>query len=149
MLQALIVPMELRRELIDHAERESPMEAIGMLGGRGTRAIRVVPLRNRAADPHAFFADPYEQFLAERLFARVGLKIVALYHSHPGGGAHPAPIAARRTCAHIGGPKAACGRSQFSRNVIGCVYLNRSGASPGLRETIRSAGVAVSSPASP
>jgi proteasome lid subunit RPN8/RPN11 len=60
-----------------------------MLGGRGTRAIRVVPLRNRAADPHAFFADPYEQFLAERLFARVGLKIVALYHSHPGGGALP------------------------------------------------------------
>ena len=60
-----------------------------MLGGCGALVMRVIPLRNCASGQHAFFADPYEQYLAERSLAGDGLEIVALYHSHPGGGALP------------------------------------------------------------
>lgn len=88
-LAALVVPEARRREMIEHAEREAPCEAVGMLAGRGLLVMRVTPLLNRAADRRAFFADPYEQFEAERSFARDGLEVVGLYHSHPDGGAVP------------------------------------------------------------
>ena len=88
-LAALVVPEELRLKMIEHAEREAPREAVGMLAGRGPVVERVTPLRNCASHQHAFFADPYEQFKAERSFARDGLEVVALYHSHPEGGAVP------------------------------------------------------------
>ena len=89
MLAALVVPEVLRRKMIEHAECEAPREAVGMLAGRGLLVERVAPLRNCALNQHAFFADPYEQFTAERSFARDGLEVVALYHSHPEGGAVP------------------------------------------------------------
>lgn len=89
MLLALVVPDSIRSDLLTHAERESPREAVGILGGRGSTAMRVLPLLNRAVDQHAFFADPHQQYLAERSLEREGLEVVALYHSHPGGGAAP------------------------------------------------------------
>lgn len=38
------------------------------------------------AGPHEFFADPFAQYLAERRLSREGLSVIAIYHSHPGGG---------------------------------------------------------------
>jgi [CysO sulfur-carrier protein]-S-L-cysteine hydrolase len=74
--------------MIRHAERETPREAVGMLAGDPSGiASRTLPLTN-IAGPRAFLADPYSQYLAERRITAEGLNLIAIYHSHPDGGAH-------------------------------------------------------------
>lgn len=89
MSAALILPVALRAQVLEHALREAPREAVGLLGGIGGTASVALPLRNRAPGLHEFFADPYEQFQAERGLAGEGLEVVAIYHSHPDGGPRP------------------------------------------------------------
>jgi proteasome lid subunit RPN8/RPN11 len=77
-------------EMVEHCLQVSPQEAVGLLAGHLGLAMRVQPLPNIAPPPdnlRAFLADPYEQFQAERRIARCGMELVAVYHSHPGGGA--------------------------------------------------------------
>jgi proteasome lid subunit RPN8/RPN11 len=72
--------------MVKHAQRELPREAVGLVGGRdSSRAVAVLPLVNRVAR-HAFFADPYAQYLAEKWLSANGLSAIAVYHSHPFGG---------------------------------------------------------------
>ena len=77
--------------MLRHAERDQPCEAVGMLAGdsSGTASL-ALPLANLAG-PRAFLADPYTQYLAEKRIAAEGLSLVAIYHSHPGGGASLSP----------------------------------------------------------
>lgn len=73
--------------MLAHAMREQPREAVGLLAGRPSGpASLVLPLIN-IARPGAFLADPYSQYLAEKRIAAEGLNRLAIYHSHPGGGA--------------------------------------------------------------
>jgi proteasome lid subunit RPN8/RPN11 len=83
--------------MLAHAEREQPREAVGLLAGHPSGpASLALPLVN-IAGPGAFLADPYSQYLAEKRIAAEGLSRLAIYHSHPGGGA--ALSAADRTFA--------------------------------------------------
>ena len=73
-------------QMMQHAQRAAPMEAVGLLGGKENgRASALIPLTN-VAGPKAFLADPFGQFQAERRLAQDGLHLLAIYHSHPGGG---------------------------------------------------------------
>ncbi len=63
------------------------MEAVGILGGGVYGRVTVaIPLPNLAGD-RAFLADPRAQFEAERELRQAGCDLLAIYHSHPGGGA--------------------------------------------------------------
>jgi proteasome lid subunit RPN8/RPN11 len=85
----LTLTRALHEELIQHAREAIPAEAVGLLGGTTTTARIAIPLPN-VTDPVAgsttFLADPRAQFLAERRLRAAGLRITAIYHSHPGGG---------------------------------------------------------------
>lgn len=83
----LILPEDLRQEMMNHAREALPMEAVGLLGGDADGRVRLVQPVKNLAGRRSFFADPFEQFQAERLFKQRGLSLVAIYHSHPGGGA--------------------------------------------------------------
>jgi proteasome lid subunit RPN8/RPN11 len=92
--------------LVAQAERDSPHETCGLIGGwvqNGVfRAIEIVPLPNITADPvHHFRID--DRALIDTLFAfeSRGLSLVGIYHSHP----HSAPIPSREdvACAHYRG----------------------------------------------
>lgn len=73
--------------MLRHAGQEEPLEAVGMLAGDCSDvATLVLPLVNLAG-PGAFLADPYSQYLAEKRISAEGLRLLAIYHSHPGGGA--------------------------------------------------------------
>jgi proteasome lid subunit RPN8/RPN11 len=73
--------------MLHHAGQEEPREAVGMLAGDPSyMATLALPLVNLAG-PGAFLADPYSQYLAEKRISAEGLKLLAIYHSHPGGGA--------------------------------------------------------------
>lgn len=77
---------EVHGQLLGHARSAMPAEAVGLLGGLGSIVTVAATLPNLAG-PGAFYADPRAQFLAQRQLAAAGLEVLAIYHSHPGGGA--------------------------------------------------------------
>jgi proteasome lid subunit RPN8/RPN11 len=107
----LLVPTDINEHLVDLAHAAAPSEVVGILGGVGNRVHEVIELTNQLQDtatraPGAtsvapvhpgtsqplrageagFRVDPREQFRAERALAALDHVIVAIYHSHPGGG---------------------------------------------------------------
>jgi [CysO sulfur-carrier protein]-S-L-cysteine hydrolase len=89
--QPLVLPRDTHRRMLDHAREALPMEAVGILGGHPNgRVFQAIPLPNLAG-PRAFLADPRSQYEAERRLRRLGLALLAIYHSHPGGGAQLSP----------------------------------------------------------
>jgi [CysO sulfur-carrier protein]-S-L-cysteine hydrolase len=76
----------VRDAMLDHARRALPVEAVGMLGGERGRASLVCELVNLGGSRH-FLVDPRSQYEAERRISGAGLSVLAIYHSHPGGGA--------------------------------------------------------------
>jgi proteasome lid subunit RPN8/RPN11 len=109
------IPRDQYQAIIEHAQREAPREACGLLGGHGERIERVYPVTNRAElaveffaerglippgrdyRPDApgsiaverFFMDPEEQFRVLREIERSGLEHLGSYHSHPATEAYP------------------------------------------------------------
>ena len=104
-IDVILLPDLLYRQIVRHAQVAAPMEAVGMVGGHANgRAVVVIELPNLAG-PFEFFADPFAQYRAERRLAEAGLTLLAIYHSHPGGGLQLSPadvhFARRWPCAHI------------------------------------------------
>ncbi len=93
-LSSLHLPAALRARLWAHARAELPRECVGVLGGRaGAQAVETLyPLRNAAPTPErAYLADPLELLRALRAMRGEGLRLIAIYHSHPRGPAWPSP----------------------------------------------------------
>jgi len=83
---AVVVQRSAWVEMAAHAQLEAPREAVGILGGAAFGVVdQIFPLTN-IAGPLEFFADPYDQFQAERSICMGGSIGVGYYHSHPGGG---------------------------------------------------------------
>lgn len=109
------IPRSQLAAIVQHAQREAPREACGLLAGHGNRIERVYPIPNRAElaveffaerglippgrdyRPDApgsiaverFFMDPEEQFRTLRAIEREGLEHLGSYHSHPATEAYP------------------------------------------------------------
>jgi proteasome lid subunit RPN8/RPN11 len=91
-------------EMLRHARAALPQEAVGVLGGADGRVTHGFPIPN-VAGPYAFLADPFAQFEAEQRMKALNIRLLAVYHSHPGGGAQLSPLdmafARRRACLQI------------------------------------------------
>lgn len=99
---AVTMKITLARALIDtlHAEasRAAPLEACGLLLGRGSRIDTIQPARNVHPAPETHFEiDPKALIEAHRNARGGGLEIVGYYHSHPIG--PPEPSATDRALA--------------------------------------------------
>lgn len=104
-MEALRIPSNLLGAVVEHARAALPAEAVGLLGGPAPGFAMIgLPLPNYAGRD-AYLADPWAQFRAERLLANRGYQLVAVYHSHPGGGAGLSPLdlafARQRTCLQV------------------------------------------------
>jgi [CysO sulfur-carrier protein]-S-L-cysteine hydrolase len=102
----LIISGELRRQILSHARGSRPQEAVGLLGGtREGWVRRALPLPNLAGGDKRFIADPFAQFCALRRLKSEHLELLAIYHSHPGGGVEPSQedleYAKQWSCAHL------------------------------------------------
>lgn len=102
----LILSQELLAQVLQHARVTRPREAVGLLGGRSTGEVDVaLPLVNIASGERAFIADPYSQYCALQRLEADNLNVLAIYHSHPGGGVDPSAedlvYAQRWSCAHL------------------------------------------------
>lgn len=104
-MRTIILPEPLYSQIVRHARQEAPREAVGMIAGSSNGVAAVVQELPNLGNSREFFADPYAQYHAESCFERDGLRIIAIYHSHPGGGtdlsAEDRLCAARWLCAQL------------------------------------------------
>ncbi len=82
----MVVPAATRRALTEHADREAPNEACGLIVLQDDVAVRYVPGVNAAASPYRFdlrMDDPEVWFLEDDGFE------LAVFHSHLSSPARP------------------------------------------------------------
>jgi proteasome lid subunit RPN8/RPN11 len=78
-------------EMAAHAAALYPEEACGLLAGRAGRATRFYPVENVHHSPVAYEMEPVQQIRAMLDIEATRLELLAIYHSHPHGPAHPSP----------------------------------------------------------
>jgi proteasome lid subunit RPN8/RPN11 len=82
----VVIPPEVRAQLVAHSEREAPNEACGLVLLREGTAERDEPGRNAAASPYRFeleFDDPEIWFAEDEGYE------LAVFHSHLSAPARP------------------------------------------------------------
>jgi proteasome lid subunit RPN8/RPN11 len=74
----VVIPAEVRSQLVEHAQAERPNEACGLLLLRDSVAEKYVPGENAAASPYRFElkVDPETWFLEDEGYE------LAIFHSH-------------------------------------------------------------------
>ncbi len=77
------------RAMLAHGRREEPNEACGYLASEGGVVTHSFELTNIDAAPDHYTMDPREQFAVIRTMREKGLKVAAVYHSHPETPARP------------------------------------------------------------
>lgn len=85
MKQGLTISRRHWQEMLDHVERQMPLEACGLLAGTSDRVEEVIRVRNQAQSPVRFVMDPYEQLKAFDWIDSHGLELLGIFHSHPTG----------------------------------------------------------------
>jgi proteasome lid subunit RPN8/RPN11 len=76
-------------QMIQHAQKDSPIEACGYLAEKEGLVTTIFRMKNADASPEHFSFVPAEQFAAVRQIRAAGLKLRAVYHSHPATPARP------------------------------------------------------------
>jgi len=85
MITALKISQKLLDEMISHADQHAPLEACGVLAGKGNQAEKMIGVLNQAQSPVRFVMDPYEQLRAFDWIESHNLDLVGIFHSHPTG----------------------------------------------------------------
>lgn len=75
--------------LIKHAIKDAPIEACGYLAEKNGIIAVHFPLKNVDVSAEHFSFDPKEQFDSARAIRSEGMKLTAVYHSHPASPARP------------------------------------------------------------
>ena len=78
-------------EMIGHAYDGYPLEACGLLVGRGDHIDRFVACTNEAASARIYAIPAKELLLAERAAEEDGLEIIGVFHSHTHSEPYPSP----------------------------------------------------------
>jgi proteasome lid subunit RPN8/RPN11 len=79
---------DLLAEVLDHASRDYPVEACGVLAGRSEPTQRWV-MRNAAHSSRRYQFDPQQQLAVWQELDDRGLEPLIVYHSHPFGRPEP------------------------------------------------------------
>jgi len=79
----LLLPRSIYLQMIAHCIDQAPLEACGILGGLGERAVAIHPLRNELASPTRYQAQAVDLLAAFRSLEQAQLQLLAIYHSHP------------------------------------------------------------------
>jgi proteasome lid subunit RPN8/RPN11 len=94
--EKFVLPSELFERMRDHAAREAPLEACGLVAGSiqadQYQGAAVYPVENILQSPVRFRMNPHQQIETFQRIEGDGLEIAGIYHSHPGGRTGPSPI---------------------------------------------------------
>jgi proteasome lid subunit RPN8/RPN11 len=96
------LPAAIRQAMVEHARREAPNEACGIVVGDrpaadGGRALRWVPLRNASASPYRYSIDPDDLLRLTIETDDADEVYWAIVHSHVASPARPSPTDLRES----------------------------------------------------
>lgn len=106
-MSGMRIPKPLLDRMIQHARRETPYEACGLLAGRDDDAMHLYLIKNLEDSPRLraldippdrrvrYFMDEAQLFYAQRNMRDNDLELVAIFHSHPAGPDRPSPTDVR------------------------------------------------------
>lgn len=91
-----VLPAEIRAEIVEHARRENPNEACGLIVGSdsaasGGQAVRFIATRNAANSPFRYEIDSIELLAVTLEADRNDEEIWGIVHSHTHTPARPSP----------------------------------------------------------
>jgi proteasome lid subunit RPN8/RPN11 len=79
--------------IIEYARHDYPYETCGMIGGRDHTARIVAPLPNSSPTPRVHYEIERQAMVDSVMrFHKLGLEVVAIYHSHPDAPAVPSAL---------------------------------------------------------
>ena len=79
----LEIPVLVFDRMVAQAKAAVPIESCGILAGQKNRIERLYEMTNIDKSPTHFTMDPAEQFAVVKRMRAAGLKMLAIYHSHP------------------------------------------------------------------
>ena len=79
----LTIDNPVYEQMLQAARARAPIEACGLCGGRDGRVSRFIELTHADATAEHFRMLPAEQFAAVRSLRADGLRLLAVWHSHP------------------------------------------------------------------
>jgi len=85
----LILKKESLGRVTEHAIREFPDEACGILSGSQGRVEKVYEMANVEKSPERFFMDAREQLKVMKEIRNRGEEMIGIYHSHVASEAYP------------------------------------------------------------
>lgn len=77
------------QEAISHLNMNLPNEGCGLIAGINHKSKAVFPIENVLKSPKRFLMNPQEQIKAMIEIENNHWELLAIYHSHPNGPAHP------------------------------------------------------------
>ena len=83
------LPRQMREAMLAHAVAGLPLEACGIVIGRGGEPLRFVPTANAAASPTRYEIDPRDLLRITLDIEAAGEAIWGIFHSHPTSAAYP------------------------------------------------------------
>ena len=81
----LVLNQQIFDTIQAHVEFCLPLEACGLLAGKGEIVQQVLTVANQARSPARFRMDPFEQIQAFERIESSGLDLLGIFHLHPSG----------------------------------------------------------------
>jgi proteasome lid subunit RPN8/RPN11 len=85
----LEIPTDIFEQMVEQVRTQAPIEACGILAGVDGRVEKLYEMANADRSSRHFMMEPREQFEAVKDMRAAGLKMLAIYHSHPETPARP------------------------------------------------------------
>ncbi|OTA40820.1 MAG: hypothetical protein A6D92_12920 [Symbiobacterium thermophilum] len=79
----LVIGRRLLQQVLEHCLEEKPVEACGILAGKGGRVTCAYAADNARRSTVFYEVDPEQQGEALRRIAERGEELLGIYHSHP------------------------------------------------------------------
>lgn len=85
----LKIKKEIYDEMIEYCQSCFPQEACGILAGNNNVITKIYKIKNIENSSVSYLMEPQEQLRAMKDMRRLGLEMLAIFHSHPWGIAFP------------------------------------------------------------
>ena len=94
--ESVAIPATLAEEMLEHAHRDAPDEACGIVAGdapwsEGGRALRFYPTKNAERSPYRYLIDPEQQLRVMLEIDDRDEDVWGIFHSHTHTPAEPSP----------------------------------------------------------
>ena len=88
----LEIPTTIFQQMVAQAKALAPIEVCGILAGSNGKVEKFYQMTNADNSSTHFMMDPREQFATVKDIRSAGLKMLAIYHSHPETPARPSAV---------------------------------------------------------